>query len=179
MKNKKAQISQLVLYYIPRIFFTVIVLFSIIALVSSFIISNVNVTKTEAEVYNQALLYSKNGLSYYDHSIGRIYPGVFNVTNVNETEKVMNERLSFGEKQYRMGARITYYIDVDDEFIRNAANERGIYYNEQFFNLLEAKQDLIGPGGSYIKVNEFDTLFIFNNDYYNGRIKIEVAVPNE
>lgn len=174
--NKKSQISQLVMYYIPRIFFTTIVVFAIVVLVRAFIVSEVNVTVAEAEIFGQALLYSKNGISYYEPKIDRVFPGIIDISDLNKTEKKINEHLYFGEKLgkkvNRVGARITYYLDND-------LNNTKIYYNKQFFRFLEPWEGVKGPGGSYISRKQFDTIFRYNNEFYPGKIKIEVGVPNE
>ena len=59
MKNKKSQITQLVMYYIPRIFFTIIVLFSVITLIRGYIVTQVDIHEAEAEIYAQSILFSK------------------------------------------------------------------------------------------------------------------------
>ena len=97
-KNKKAQISQMVMYYIPRIFFTIIALFVVLALIRGFIVTKVNTEQAETNVYDFVLMYSKNGISYYDEEIGRVYPGVIDINDLEKIEKEINKNLGFGER---------------------------------------------------------------------------------
>tara|TARA_Y100000294_G_C8551605_1_gene335524 strand:+ start:928 stop:1530 length:603 start_codon:yes stop_codon:yes gene_type:complete len=200
MKNKKSQITQLVMYYIPRIFFTIIVLFSVITLIRGYIVTQVDIQQAEAEIYAQSVLFSKHGISYYNPNLNKVNLGIFDISDLKQLETNMNENLFFGEKYdkkiNRFAAKITYYFDdledigkdkntpdkdktTKEKTKKQEIHKKSIYYREQFYNLLKPTSGISGSGGSYLITKNINAPLKYNNNLYSGKIKLEVLVPNE
>ena len=62
MHNKRGQISEEVMLFIPRIIFLIAVLFAVVLLVKVFLITNIDIRQVEANVLVNRILYSKEGL---------------------------------------------------------------------------------------------------------------------
>ncbi len=175
---KKAQISLSFLHYVPRIFYTIVVVFSIVLLINSFIVSKVDAKEMETELFPNILLYSGDGLSYYDKEIEKVQPFLLDISNLSDVEDRINKKLSFGdpEETLYLGARIKYLFNDVENY--KGQKEQVIHFNEQFFDYLEPLQNLKGPGGSYILKKEFDVIFVHNYKHYPGKIIIEVGTLN-
>lgn len=176
IKNKKAEISQQVIYYIPRIIFTIFLVVSPVVIIRSFIADKIDIREAETAVFSETLLYSKNGISYYNPEIDRIYPGIIDINNLEDIQKRMNKKLIFG-KSAKIGARITYYFDEIENY-PDPKKQKSIYYNEHQFNNLAPFEGLSGSGGSYINKKNLEVSYIYDYKTYPGKIMVEVAVPN-
>ena len=84
MNSKKGQISEEVLLSIPRIIFLIAILFAVVLLVKVFIITTVDISQIEANILISRLLYSKDGLSFYDESVNRLYPGIVDINKFKQ-----------------------------------------------------------------------------------------------
>jgi hypothetical protein len=85
--NKKAQESLDFLMFVPRFIFLIVVAFSIIFVIRHYVVQNLNVQGVQAEVLENRILYSPNGILYFDENLNREVPGEIDL------KKVTNERL--------------------------------------------------------------------------------------
>lgn len=124
---KKAQISFNMIAWLPKLFFLLIVIFSIMILVMSHITWEVDTADAQMDIFMQQLLYSRNSLAYVDPDTDRVYPGI---VDLGIFEIGIEERLSksvfYGEENRIIAAEIVLK-DL------NGNVEEKISYNPEFF----------------------------------------------
>ena len=77
--NKKGfAVSYKMIMWIPRFFFTVIIIALTFYIISAFIITKTNVSEPESSILMDAAHYSPDGFSAFDKDIVRVYPGIVN-----------------------------------------------------------------------------------------------------
>lgn len=112
MHNKRGVISGEVVSWIPRIIFLIVVVFAVVLLVKILIITIIDARDTEANVLVNRFLFSKDGLSYYDDKIKRVYPGIidfkkFESLSSNNPNSLDTEGISYGPDNPLIAAKIT------------------------------------------------------------------------
>ena len=122
--NKKGfAISYKMIMWIPRFFFTVIVIALTFYIISAFIITKTNVSGPESSILMDVAHYSPGGFSAFDVTTGRVYPGI--VDNSRFTTAQLQQLFQqdkpaivgrFTEKQ----TIVDYFISPQDEVIRYA-----------------------------------------------------------
>ena len=153
MHNKKGRISEEVLLSIPRIIFLIAVLFAVVLLVKIFIITNIDVRQVESNILISRLLYSKDGLSYYDEDIKRLYPGIIDLNkfrqisleNPNALDKTT---MSYGQDNPIIAAKITLKQENKNDVIA--------FYNKDRFDKWEPRtlSTVRGGAGSFKSFQE-------------------------
>lgn len=127
-------------FFLPRLVFLIAVLFAVVLIVKVYIITNVDIREAEANILINRLLYSKNGLSHYDESIKRVYPGVidldkFKQLSMNNPNALDSVVINYGSDNPIIAAKITLRgIDTykgDPEII--------VYYNKDRFDKWEPR----------------------------------------
>ncbi len=110
--NKKAIISFNVMNFIPKIIFLVVVVLSIVFIVKSFVVTDIDIRSAEAYVLINRIIYSPYGIAYYDKSIDRVYPGIIDLANFNtqrlEKAIVPVEHIAAKLSLVNQGKRIFY-----------------------------------------------------------------------
>jgi len=167
MKNKKAQAFSMV-WWIPRIIFLVIVLSSVIFLTTMYINTEKETWKTESELFIHRLIYSPNGISYYDPLTNRVYPGIIDLKKIKNTE-IINRSLFYGKDNKHIGANISVY-DKNDNLLA-----QGIY-NEKVSKRIQEK-GFLGVGGIDSKQKKYYILIKNKENYIPANMKITVVVP--
>ena len=64
--KKRGVISGEVVFMIPKLIFLTAVLFAVVILVKLFIITTTDIRRVESDILISRLLYSPNGLSYFE-----------------------------------------------------------------------------------------------------------------
>ncbi len=136
MHNKRAVISGEMLMVIPKVFFLIAILFAFIILVKALIVTEVDVKHIESSILVNRLLFSKNGISYYDESIERLYPGVIDFNRFEEISKnnpniLDNEIITYGVDNPMIAAKITLKQEDKKDVIA--------YYNKDKFDRWEPR----------------------------------------
>ena len=76
-ENKKGfAISYKMIMWIPRFFFTIVVISVTSYIILAFIVTKTNVSEQESNILSGAAHFSKGGFSYSDAKTGRVYTGV-------------------------------------------------------------------------------------------------------
>jgi len=137
MHNKRGQISEEVMLFIPRIIFLVAVLFAVVLLVKVFLITNIDVKQVEANVLVNRILYSKGGLAYYDENIKRLYPGTVDLRKFMEfgssnPNLLDNVAISYGFDNPVIAAKIT--LKNFPSYEMQNWNNLALFYNKGRFD---------------------------------------------
>ena len=173
MNNKRGMISGEVVMFIPKIIFLMAVLFAVVLLVKVFIVTTIDVRQVESNILVSRLLYSKGGLSYFDETIQRLYPGIIDLNKFEQLSKynpntLDNWIISYGEDNPIIAAKIT--LKYGDK------KEIAVFYNKDRFDKWEprALSTVKGGAGSvksfearrYILVKEGEKFFPAFLEFY-------------
>ncbi len=166
--HRKGQVSTLMTITIPRLLFLIIVLFSVVFLIRQFVVNNLNVQDVQAEVFIDRVLYSPNGIIYYDNSVQRAVPGIIDPLKLNSDS--LNSLADYKNSNF-IAANITLYDDKNN-VVSSAAYNKESYLN---WNPI-ALSRLQGAGGvkrttKTILVNYIDTKL------HQGYLRFEVLMP--
>ena len=176
MKNKKAITTFEMVIWMPRIVFIVIIMFAVMVLIRSFVTTTVDVSELQANVFAYRVIYSPNSISYYDKDMQRAYPGVidFDKFKSQEAEKFLENSINYGQKNKEIAARLLLK-DLSDN------NDISVFYNEDFFKEQEKlaySGFTEGPGGARLYVKKYEVLISKNGIMSNGKLTMEIVVPN-
>jgi len=173
--NKKGNLVFNTLMWIFKIFFVVIVLFTLVFLIRSFISTELDIFNAEADIFIQRLFMSRNGISFYDENIGRLYPGVIDKNSflLSNIEDRLNYSIYYGIENKRIAANIT--------LMDSQGTIRSVIYNPDYYDrwkMLVKALWIRGPGGVRPKTKEFNVLIREEGSFKPGILKIEVIIPN-
>ena len=154
MSGKKGLLGSEMMMTLTRIAFLIVVLFSTVFLVKTFIITKLDTRGIESSVLVSRLLYSPGVISYADDAVGREYPGVIDrdafqhlaSTTPNDLDL---QSMTYGDANPILAARIT----LKQEGRPNI----DVYYQKERFNRWEPRtlSTVTGGAGS---VRSFDYL---------------------
>lgn len=148
--DKKAEISDYMIAFIPRIIFIIIVLASIYLLINAYIKTEVNTFDAESNLFVQRLLYSKNGVSYKDKDTGQVYPGIIEISRCPDFTEALAQSIHYYDSGH-LAAKVT---------ITNMRQEEicSFYYNRERFDQLTVLSKFSGGGGSKMIVRKLYVL---------------------
>lgn len=163
----KAQVSFTILQTIPRLIFLIIVLFSVIYLVRGYVADNLNVQKVQSEVFINRIIYSPNGISYYDKELETAIPGTIDPSLI--TDANLDNLMDYKDGSFIAG-KITLF-DVQSKQIASAI------YNEKTYSRWKPLVGQVGIGG----ISEFKrsvlVTFVDKDKLKEGILKFEVLMP--
>ena len=171
--NKKAQTSFNVTMMIPRFVFLAIALLAIVLLVRSYVVTNIDVQETTAELFIQRTLMSPNALSYVDSETGRAYPGIVDPANFNESRL---KKAIYYENSQILAANITLY---EEEYEHGRQTESCYYNKEWYLNWYPRTIRSVSGSGSVSSRQYIKPVIIKKNSgSYKGFVEFNVIMPN-
>ncbi|MBW3010642.1 hypothetical protein KY326_00275, partial [Candidatus Woesearchaeota archaeon] len=97
-------------------------------------------SSAEAVSYLNNIIYSEQGIMYYDSSIDRVYPGIIN----NFDSSVLDKSMRVNITSELPAAKLTLiYAD--------SGSEQTIYWNEKWYTRLKEKVGFKGSGSPYVR----------------------------
>ena len=159
--NKKALMTFNIINFIPKIIFLAVIAIVVVMLVRTLVVTEVNVQDAEAGVLINRILYSPNGLVYTDNQINRVYPGIIDIENFNET--ILEKAIS--PVPY-MGAKLDLVM---------AEQTKTIKYNEKVYDKLYVYKD-VREGGSKEIIQNIHVLVKVRDIFVPGVLKMSVVV---
>ncbi len=167
--DKKAQESFSILLIIPRMIFLIIVMFSIYFLIRAYVVSKLDVQDVQVDVFINKVLYSPNGISYYDRDLKRSIPGLINPSSI--TDDNLNKLADYDDSSF-ISAKIQL-IDNDSKEITSA-----LYNGETYSRWLPvATTGVPGPGGYKQTIKSVYVNFLDQNKIREGTLKFDVLIP--
>ena len=178
MKNKRAITTFEILMWVPRILFLVVVMFTVMILIRSYVATTIDTSELEANIFISRILYSPNSISYFDSDIGRTYQGVIDINKFKSqtADKFLERSVYYGDNNKEIGAKFLLR-----DLSSNENNEVTIYYNEDFFR----EQEKIagsgfteGPGGAKLYVKNYNIIVQKGSVLTNGVLTMSIVIPN-
>jgi hypothetical protein len=175
LKNKKADfISFNVVFHILEIIFIITVGVFVFFIVH--VEKDINTFPIESEILFNRIVYSNNGLWFYDEGIDRLYPGILEFENFNDKEKIeesLNKAMYYGEGDKRVAVELI----LKEGEIRFGP----VYYNEEKYKewIEQYKAGWTeGAGGKKGKTRQYNILIKRGEDLVPGILDIAVLIPN-
>ncbi|MEA2036598.1 MAG: hypothetical protein U9O94_03765 [Nanoarchaeota archaeon] len=176
LKNKKADlISFNTLYHVLEIVFVISIAIFVIFIVR--IEKSINTFPVESEILFNRILYSNNGLWFYDEGIDRLYPGIIDFESFSDSDKIeslLMGSVNYGDKNTRAAAELS--LEEKDN-----PKKISIYYNkEKYQEWVEwYKAGVIaGEGARQGRNRAYNVLIKKENDIVPGFLNITVLIPN-
>ena len=176
LKNKTAgALYMQMLFGFFKFFVVLFITFSILFVVKSHFKVKINIVDAELDLLAQDFVYAKGGISYFDPSINRVYPGVVSYEEF-ERKEVLSARLqnSFYFEKPVYAASFSLAIPHKNvEF-------KEIYYYKEWYDkwkpLSESK--LIGKGSVISKTKSFNVIVMMSDANASpGILTIELLTP--
>src|SRR3989338_7326357 len=98
--GKKGFIDSTWIFLFFRFIVVCAVAIAMVILVKTFIANDIDIQEMQADIFAYNLLNEKDGLSYDDTSLDRVYPGIILISLFQETatlEKKLDARMDYGE----------------------------------------------------------------------------------
>jgi hypothetical protein len=166
--NKKAQYMSFMLFII-WVIFLVYELLVVVTFSSAYVRREIDVRDAEARVFANRILYSYDGISYFDEDLGKIFPGTVDLKKLDSNYL---DSVFWIEDNQVMAAKITV-TNLDTN-----AKQDAIYNNVWYYRWLP----LAGKSGSGASTEIVETRYvsIYNGDQYmgQGKLEIQLLVPN-
>jgi len=153
-----------IIYFIPKIFFLVIVVLSVVFMVNGFIITEIDSREAEAYILINRILYSPNGIVYYNSQLERAYPGMIDLSRF---DKIVLEDSLYSSHNDWIGAKLNL-MKLDK------TNIKTIKYNEEVYDSLYLQSGI--KGGPIEKTSQKYVLIKNEEEIISGILDISVVV---
>ena len=145
LTGKKELIAEEMIFFIPRILFLTAVLFAVVILIKVFLIGVVDVREVESKILVNRLLYAKNGISYYDVDLNRVYPGIIDLKRFSELgssnpNELDSKIINYGADNPLISAKVTLNQEGRGSLI--------VYYNRDRYDKWEPRVLASVKGGA-------------------------------
>lgn len=168
--NNKALIDETWLFLFYRFIIVCFVAIAMVLLVKTYIVTNIDIQETHANLFMYNVLNVKEGISYYDAETQRAYPGIISLDSFQTN---IDERMDYGNHAL---------IAAKFELVDTAGNTLGTaYYNKEWYErwIVLAEASLLGFG-SATEYPAKKTVLIRNNDgtMKQGILQMSIVMPN-
>jgi hypothetical protein len=149
---------------------------ALVVLVKSYIVVEINVQETHANLFMHNVLYAPEGLSHYDADLERVYPGIIPVSSFDtgsDLGNLLDSRMDYGEEAI-IGAELTLFT-VEGE------NLGKVYYNEEWYERwIVVAKTLWGGKGSSTEFFHNKTILLLYDDGKKepGVLQFSIVLPN-
>ncbi len=173
--HKKAQIDEGWIFLFYRFVIVCLVAIAMVILVKMYIVTEIDVQQTQVDLFVTNMLNMKQGVSYYDETLQRAYPGIVlrsDFENPSALETRLDQQMDYGEYDI-LAAELTLF-DAEKNTIGTAV------YNQEWYDrwIVLAQTFWSGKGSStdYL-VNK--TVLIKDDDALSqGVLQFHVVMPN-
>lgn len=170
--NKKASMDTILNLF--RLFFLIVVFFSVVFLARAFIVEKIDLFEIESKLLNYRIAFSDK-LSYVDGDTGRKHIGIIDLKKLTSDDFAKNllNSIYYGKINSEASAKIVLR-DLD------ANQGYDVFYNKELYDekkvLVEAK--LTGAGAAKRLDTGFYVLIKDKDDFRRGILNVEAILPN-
>ena len=173
--HKKAQIDEGWIFLFYRFVIVCLVAIAMVILVKMYIVTEIDVQQTQVDLFVANMLNMKQGVSYYDETLQRAYPGIVlrsDFENPSQLETRLNEQMDYGE--YDIIATELTLFDAEKNTIGTA-----VYNKEWYDRWIVLAQTFWSGKGSATEYLINKTVLIRDNDALSqGVLQFHVVMPN-
>lgn len=142
------------------------IMLTILVIVSSALIMNINVQEVESKVFINRVIYSKH-INYVDEN-NRLYPGMVDMNKFYQGQLEIEFDYTI---EKALAAKITLYEAGEEDGKR-------IYYNKKWYENWEPLVGIGGKGGVSFVQRNVSVLIKEGGDLKNGILEFKVIIPN-
>lgn len=168
--NNKAVIDETWIFLFYRSIIVCFVALAMVLLVKTYIVTNIEIQKTHANLFMYNVLNVKEGISYYDAEIQRAYPGII---SIDSFQTDLNKRMAYGDHTL-IAAQLDLF-DADGNTLGTT------YYNKEWYErwIVLARASFLGRGAA-TEYPAKKTVLIRNNDgtMKQGILHMSIVMPN-
>ncbi len=167
--NKKGIIDETWLFLFYRFIIVCIVALAMVLLVKTYIVTNIEIQETHANLFMYNALNVKEGISYYDSEIQRAYPGIISLDSFQTN---LDSRMDYGD--HTLIAVKLDLFDITGQLLGTT------YYNQEWYErwIVLARTSWTGIG---VPTEYFanKTVLIRNDDgtMKQGILQFNVVMP--
>ena len=167
--NRKAGITKYMMMSIIRIIIMAAVVFGIVLLFKSLLVSDLNVLQVKNGVLYSKIMYSPNGITYVDEHTGRAYPGTIDLDKF--TEEILNNSINYTYERY-ISAKLTL---LDDK----KTAKKTIFLNKVWYDrwLPLSNNQFLGLGSTEKDETIMTIIYKENNEFKQGFLTITILQP--
>lgn len=179
--NKKGLMTFNMVNMIPRLIFLVLVLVTFFLALGMLLKGQPATEDLESDLLTMNMLYSTNGISYFNPETNRPQPGIIDLENFKsgKVEERINKEFFYGQENKHLAAKITLL-----DYNGNELSE--IYYNKgeghtYGFSYWAPLAEREGKGTPNYYIRSMPVLIrdktSTSTDLYSGNVVIEVVMP--
>lgn len=174
--SKKGISGDLLLFLFLRLPLALLVAIAMVIFVHMFLVTQIDIKETHAQLFVANLLNSKNGISYYDTSIDRVYPSIIALADFADpalVEEKLKKSMDYGE-QHPLAAELTL-LQTNGNVIGTVVYQKELYQRW----MILAQAFFQGPGGATTYGMNKTVLLMDNvGNKEPGILQIIVVLPN-
>ncbi len=174
--GKKGFIDTTWIFLFYRFIVVLAVAIAMVILVKTYIATEIDIQKTHADLFVHNLLNAKDGLSYYDPTIDRVYPNIISLTAFQDTttlEEKLMERMDYGEHPL-IAAELQLFTSEGEAL-------GAVYYNKEWYERWIVLARVFWKGaGSTTAYAENKTVLLRSDagTLKQGILQLIVVMPN-
>jgi hypothetical protein len=173
IKTKKAVTFQF-LMMIPRIVFLAIVMFSILFLIRSAIVTQIDVFEVETELFTLNTIYA---ISETQPETTRLELATVDKEKLlnGKLETRIHQILNYEKENRKIAAKLTFKTGIDEDIIKE------IIYNKDYYKDWNTKSRALwnkGPGGVRDKTTQIPCIIKEPSKEERCVVEIHIIVPN-
>lgn len=174
--TKKTEIDTTWLFVFYRFVIVWLVALAMFLLVKTYIVTEMDIQETHANLFMYNILHAKNGLSYYDPEIDRVFVGTILVADFQEPadlEARLNERMNYGN--HSLVATELKLFDIEGNLLGTA------YYNKEWYErwIIVARTFWKGAGSTTEYLENKTVLLLYSDKTTAlGILQLSVVMPN-
>jgi hypothetical protein len=182
MLNKKGLSFYTVMFAFFRMAILMLVVLAIVILIRQFIVSTVDISQAESEIFYNNLVSSPNALAYTDPVTHRVYPRKISIAEFSNT-KPMEEKLaqSFWADKPGIAARCALFnVTTGGKIDFAGKTVEPVYFNRlKYISWIElSKTKAKGLGGAKEWLVKQDVLLIWEGKEVPAMLEVSVTIPN-
>ncbi len=162
LKNKKGFEYDVIITVFYRLIITFFVGFFLIILVKTYIVTSVETFEIESELFIYNLVYSQNGISYYDETLERLHPGMIDIQKFSDASLIHKQlETAFNYSNIpTIAANLTLKNTDGSIYLYNNVEVKSVVYHETWYNrwIVLVKSLLPGKGSAKEKTKQMYVL---------------------
>lgn len=173
--SPKGQIDEGWIFLFYRFVIVCFVAIAMVILVKTYIVTEIDIQQTHVDLFIYNMINMKQGISYYDETLQRAYPGIVlqqDFENPSELALRLDEQMDYGEYDI-IAAELTLF-DAEKKKIGT------VVYNSEWYErwIVLAQTFWKGKGSTTDYLINKTVLIKNDKDLSQGVLQFHVVIPN-